>query len=83
LLDHYGTNTRRNSGKNLAGSCCFSPDRAKREMVRIGNSQPELLAFVTESAQEMGGEVRELVIYMFREFVIPVGSLTPENLTKW
>jgi len=43
----------------------FSPDRAKKEMMKIGNSQPELLAFVTESAQEMGQEVRELAIYMF------------------
>jgi hypothetical protein len=43
----------------------FSPDRAKKEMIKIGNSQPELLAFVTESAKEMGQEVRELAIYMF------------------
>ena len=43
----------------------FSPDRAKKEMMKIGNSQPELLAFVTESSQEMGQEVRELAIYMF------------------
>jgi hypothetical protein len=43
----------------------FSPDRAKKEMIRIGNSQPELLAFVMESSKEMGQEVRELAIYMF------------------
>ncbi|MGA2319006.1 MAG: hypothetical protein ABSG71_21875 [Thermodesulfobacteriota bacterium] len=43
----------------------FSPDRAKKEMMKIGNSQSELLAFVTESSQEMGQEVRELAIYMF------------------
>jgi hypothetical protein len=43
----------------------FSPDRAKKEMMKIGNSQPELLAFVTESAKEMGQEVREFAIYMF------------------
>ena len=43
----------------------FSPDRAKKEMIKIGNSQPELLAFITEEAREMGGEVRELAIYMF------------------
>jgi len=42
----------------------FSPDRAKKEMMKIGNSQPELLAFVTESAKEMGQEVRELAIYI-------------------
>ena len=43
----------------------FSPDRAKKEMMKIGNSQPELLAFVTESPKEMSQEVRELAIYMF------------------
>ena len=43
----------------------FSPDEAKKEMMKIGNSQPELLAFVTESSKEMGQEVRELAIYMF------------------
>jgi hypothetical protein len=43
----------------------FSPDRAKKEMMRIGNSQPELLAFMTESPKEMSQEVRELAIYMF------------------
>jgi hypothetical protein len=43
----------------------FSPDRAKKEMMKIGNSQPELLAFVTELTKEMGQEVRELGIYMF------------------
>lgn len=42
----------------------FSPHRAKKEMVKVGNSQPELLAFVMESAKEMGQEVRELAIYM-------------------
>jgi hypothetical protein len=43
----------------------FSPDRAKKEMMKIGNSQPELLAFVTESSQEMDKAVKELAIYMF------------------
>ena len=43
----------------------FSPDKAKKEMMKIGNNQPELLAFVTESSKEMGQEVRELAIYMF------------------
>ena len=43
----------------------FSPDEAKKEMMKIGNSQPELLAFVMESAQEIGQEVRELTIYVF------------------
>jgi hypothetical protein len=26
----------------------FSPDRAKKEMIKIGNSQPELLAFINK-----------------------------------
>jgi hypothetical protein len=43
----------------------FSPDKAKREMMKIGNSQPDLLAFVTESPKEMGRGVRELAIYLF------------------
>jgi hypothetical protein len=43
----------------------FSPDRAKKELMKIGSSQPDLLAFVTESSKEMGQEVRELAIYMF------------------
>jgi hypothetical protein len=51
-----------NTWQEVAG---FSPDRAKKEMMKIGNTQPELLAFVTESSQEMGREVRELAIYMF------------------
>jgi hypothetical protein len=43
----------------------FSPGRANKEMMKIGNNQPELLAFVTESAKKMSQEVRELAIYMF------------------
>lgn len=43
----------------------LSPDKAKREMTKIGNIQPELLAFVMESSNEMSQEVRELAIYMF------------------
>ncbi len=43
----------------------FSPGRAKKEMMKIGNSQPELLAFVTELTKEMDQEVKELGIYMF------------------
>jgi hypothetical protein len=43
----------------------FSPDGANQEMMKIGNSQPELLTFVMESSKEMGQEVRELAIYMF------------------
>jgi hypothetical protein len=43
----------------------FSPVRANKEMMEVGNNQPHLLAFVMESAKEMGQEVRELAIYMF------------------
>ena len=43
----------------------FSPDRAKKEIMKIGNTQPELLTFVMESFKEMSQEVRELAIYMF------------------
>jgi hypothetical protein len=42
----------------------FSPDRANKEMMKIGSSQPDLLTFVMESSKEMGREVRELAIYM-------------------
>ena len=34
-------------------------------MIKIGNSQPELLAFVTELTKEMDQEVKELGIWMF------------------
>jgi hypothetical protein len=50
------------TSREVAG---FSPNRAKKEMMKISNNQPELLAFVTESSQETGQEVRELAIYMF------------------
>jgi deoxyribodipyrimidine photolyase len=43
----------------------FSPLKANNEMMKIGNSQPELLAFMMELTREMDQEVRELGIYMF------------------
>jgi len=43
----------------------FTSDKAKKELMKIDNIQPDLLAFVTESSKEMGREVRELAIYMF------------------
>lgn len=43
----------------------FTPHKANKEMLKIGNAQPELLAFVVESSKEMGREVSELAIYMF------------------
>jgi hypothetical protein len=46
----------------------FNPLKANKEMMKIGNSQPELLAFIMELTREMDQEVRELGIYIF--FVI-------------
>ena len=43
----------------------FSHDKGKKEMMKIGNNQPDLLALVMEMSKEMGQEVRELAIYMF------------------
>jgi hypothetical protein len=50
-----------NTWREVAG---FSPVRANTEMMKIGKDQPELLAFVTESTDEMDKEVKELGIYM-------------------
>jgi hypothetical protein len=36
----------------------FTPDKAKKEMMKINNKRPDLLAFVMESSQEMSREVR-------------------------
>ncbi len=43
----------------------FTPDKARKEMMKINNNQPELLAFVMESCKEMGQEVSQLAIYLF------------------
>ena len=43
----------------------FSPVRAEKELMKVGNTQPDLLAFVTESTEEMVQKARELAIYMF------------------
>jgi hypothetical protein len=43
----------------------FSPNRAKKEIIKVGNTQPDLLAFMTKSSQEIVQEARELAIYMF------------------
>jgi hypothetical protein len=67
----------------------FSPVKANKEMMKIGNNQPELLAFVMESSKEMGQEVRELAIYMFvvvyRMFQKAHGEvkkISPEEIIK-
>jgi hypothetical protein len=52
-------------GKTWQEVAGFSPDKAKKEMMKINNYQPELLAFVVESSKEMGREVSELAIYLF------------------
>jgi len=51
-----------NTWQEVAG---FNLVRANKEMMKIGTNQPELLAFVTESTDEMDKEVKELGIYMF------------------
>jgi hypothetical protein len=43
----------------------FSPSKAKKELTKIENAQPDLLDFVMESSKEMSQKVRELAIYMF------------------
>ena len=43
----------------------LSPVRAKKEMLRVGQCQPDLLAFLMESTEELDPEARELAIYMF------------------
>ena len=67
----------------------FSPSKANKEMMKIGNSQPELLAFMTELTKEMDQEVKELGIYIF--FVVyrmfqkakgKIKKISPEEITK-
>jgi hypothetical protein len=53
------------AGKTWEEVVGFSPDRAKKEMMKLGNNQPDVLAFVAESVKEMGQEMRDLAIYMF------------------
>jgi hypothetical protein len=67
----------------------FSPDRAKKEMMKINNKQPELLAFVVESSKEMGREVSELAIYlfvvvyrMFQEAHGKIKKISPEEIIE-
>jgi hypothetical protein len=50
--------------KTWQGVAGFSPIRANKEIMKIGNDQSELLAFITASTEEMGQEVKELGIYM-------------------
>jgi hypothetical protein len=43
----------------------FTPGRAKKEMTKLGEHQPELLSFMLEFTQDLDQEVHELAIYMF------------------
>ena len=43
----------------------FSPNRAKKEMTRLGEQQPELLSFMMKFTQDLDQEVQGLAIYMF------------------
>jgi hypothetical protein len=43
----------------------FTSKKAHKEMMRVGNNQPELLAFLMEITEGMDQEVRELAIYIF------------------
>ena len=43
----------------------FDPDIAGKEMMKAGDSQPELLTFMVEFTQDLNQEVQELAIYMF------------------
>lgn len=63
--------------------------KAHKEMMKIGNNQPELLAFMTELTKEMDQEVKELGIYIFfvvyRMFQKAKGKLkkiSSEEITK-
>jgi hypothetical protein len=67
----------------------YSPYRAKKELIKISNSQPQLLAFVTESTQEMNREARELAIYMlvvvyrmFQEAHGKINKISSEEIIK-
>ena len=42
----------------------FTPARAKKEMLALGKSQPDLLAFLTAQMDDLQQEVKELAIYI-------------------
>lgn len=43
----------------------FSPSRAKKEMTKLGETQPDLLTFMMEFTQDLNEEAHQLAIYMF------------------
>ncbi len=42
----------------------YSPDRASKEMQKMGKNQPDLLAFLMALTEDLDPEVRELAIYI-------------------
>ena len=43
----------------------LNPDQANTEMLKLSESQPDLLAFMVELTEELDPEARELGIYLF------------------
>ncbi len=42
----------------------FSPNRASKEMQKMGKNQPDLLAFLMALTEDLDPEVRDLAIYI-------------------
>lgn len=42
----------------------YTPERASREMMQFGKSQPNLLSFVIELTEELGEQAEELAVYL-------------------
>ena len=42
----------------------YSPDRASKEMQKMGKNQPDLLAFLMALTEDLDPDVRELAIYI-------------------
>lgn len=43
----------------------LSPDQANKEMLKLSQDQPDLLAFMVELTEELDPEAREIGIYIF------------------
>lgn len=43
----------------------FAPARGRKEMIKAGKNQPDLLTFMMEFTQDVDPRARELAIYMF------------------
>lgn len=60
----------------------FSPDRARKEIMKIGNSQPELLAFVTDSGVVLKHTTMKVYMgwwYTYHPKTPPTCSVTREK----